>query len=203
MEEKRLHITGDLYLEGIKKSRPRLGPRPKPTVLFASQPFIEITSLDSPLNTLDTFEAVIETANKLPEYEFLIKFHPSEKTAIKRKILEGCGYKNVFIAEKGVVTELLSLSQLLITFCSSIVMEAAILGVPIITLNLSRRKDFLPIVEMGGALAAYRKEDLVPLIKSVLGDGKTREKMAEGQKGFINFQLDLTNESLGRIMELI
>lgn len=211
IEKKRIHIVGDFYLEGLKKSSPErtvnlkkaLGLNlSKPTILFASQPFIEISSLDSPLKTLDIFEAVVELSQEVREAEFLVKFHPSEKADIKRKILKERGYKNILIAEKGLVSELLSISQVLITFCSSIVIEAAILGVPIITLNLTARKDFLPIVEMGAALAAYRKEELVPQIKSVLYDEKTRQTLAEGRKRFINFQID-PSSSLGRIMELI
>lgn len=212
IEEKRIHMVGDFYLENLKKSSPgriinlkkALGLNSsKPTILFASQPFIEITSLDSPLKTLDIFEAVAELSQEVREVEFLVKFHPSEKADIKRKILKERDGKNIFIAEKGLVSELLSLSQVLITFCSSIVIEAAILGVPIIALNLTTRKDFLPIVEMGAALGAYRKEDLALLIKSVLYDEKTRDSLAEGRKRFINFQIDSNNTSLERIMELI
>jgi len=212
IEQKRIYITGDPNLERLKKAdsqritglKKTLGlVSDKPTILFASQPFIKITSLDSPLKTLDLFEGICETAQKLPEVEFLIKFHPNENSEIKRAILKRYHSKNLFVAERGLINELLSLSHLLITFCSSIVLEASLLGVPIIMVNLTGKRDFLPVVEMGGALGVYEKKDLIPSIKCLLYDEGVRKKLIEGQERFIASQIDLGGDSLKRMVEII
>jgi len=210
IDEKRVYITGDPNLERLKKAgsqritglKKTLGLSPdKPVVLFASQPFIEITSLDSPLKTLDLFKCICETAQKLPEIEFLIKFHPSENSEKKREILKRHRCKNLFVAHRGLTDELLSLSHAFITFCSSIVLEAGLLGVPTIMVNLTGRRDFLPVVEMGGAIGVYQKKDFISSIKSALYDEGIRKKLIDGQERFVKSQIDLGKDSLKRMVE--
>jgi hypothetical protein len=212
IDEKRLHIVGDSNLNELKRAgcretaklRKILGLSPgKPTVLFASQPFIKISSLDSPLETLDLFECVCEAAQKLPEIEFLIKFHPGEDSKPKREILKRYRSGNCIVAGRGVSAELLSLSSLLITFCSSIVLEASLLKVPVITVNLTGKKDFLPLAEMGGALGVYRKKDLIPSVKAALYDKEIQKKLGEGQERFIESQIDLREDSFKKMAEVI
>lgn len=199
IEEKRLYVVGDPRLENLKKVsinriarlKNSLGlKRNSPVVFFASQPFITITSLDSPLNTVDLFERICRTASRLSEVDFLIKFHPSEDSSLKREILRRyTSSRNIFVAEGGVVEEFLSLSHVLITFCSSIVLEASILGVPIIIVNFTRRRDLIPIVDMGGAVGVYQENEFIPSLKSVLYDDEIKRKIIMGQRKFVEFQL--------------
>jgi len=206
IDEKRIYIVGEPNLERLTRAGKAASSRTanlKPTVLFASQPFIDITSLDSPPNTLDLFKCLCETARNLPEIEFLIKFHPNENSKIKREILKGYRSGNVSVAERGLTNELLSSSHALITFSSSIVLEASLMEVPVIIVNLTGKRDFVPIADMGGAIGVYQKKDLIPAIKSVLYDEAVKKKLIKGQKRFVESYIDLGEPSLKRLIEVI
>lgn len=127
--------------------------------------------------------AVYHAVQSLQNVQLVVKLHPAEDQDAPLYKESHC---NPIIVKGGEnISESLYVCDAMITKSSTSAIEAAILGKPIIVLNLSEEPDVMPYVEQGVALGVYKKEDLPPTIKQALYDEKIRENLARQRKKFV------------------
>jgi CDP-glycerol glycerophosphotransferase (TagB/SpsB family) len=129
--------------------------------------------------------AICAAVRSLENVELIVKLHPAEdQDALLYREDRHCS--PIIVSGSENISESLFVCDAMITKSSTAAIEAAILGKPIIVLNLSREPDIMPYVEEGVALGVYKKEDLVPAITQILYDRETRTKLALARKRFVS-----------------
>lgn len=163
-----LHVLGQLRTDLIpdllttKKSDLNL---PKdPIILFASQP-IPNEELRKKVASI-----VKETAQKLPQYHFIIKIHPAEKKEYYQSIFNDLLSKNVQILQKEIhLYELLAVSDIVTTCYSTVGKEAVYFNKPLITID-PLRQDIAEFVKDNIAENTTNSIELIKKIHQVLSD---------------------------------
>ncbi len=123
----------------------------------------------------------------------VIKPHPHEEAALPRYRALSEQMPSVRLIPHGEVAleQLIAASDLLVTRFSTTAFEAALLGVPVMTVNLSGGPDQYPFVEEGAALGVAQYEQILPALRSLLMDPQTRAKVLEGQQPFLDGHLGI------------
>lgn len=148
-------------------------------------------------------DAVFEAIRAFPNTQLIIKLHPIEDGELQRKMISERGLKNVLIT-KGELYELLWICDLLITFASTVAIEAIILDKPVITVNLFDIPDSMPFARSGAAVGVYKEEDIVPVIRSILEDSQLRNKLGRNRRKFVRehaYRID--GKASRRVVELV
>lgn len=148
-------------------------------------------------------DAVFEATRVFPDVQLIIKLHPMEDGELQRKMVSERRLKNVLIT-KGELYELLWICDMLITFASTVAIEAIILNKPVVTVNLFGVPDPLPLAEIGAAVGVYKEEDLMPAIRSILMDLQLRKKLIKNQRKFVRehaYKID--GNASSRVVDLI
>lgn len=137
VKEKDIAITGPLTFDQICDYKKKSTMRKSGKITLITGPFVD--------NNLLPSEVYFEYINKIlqatsPFYkEIIIKLHPRERMREEyQKVIEKNNFKNVMIEERkdvNVLYQLLSSSDLVINFDSTVALEAMILGKPILTIN--------------------------------------------------------------------
>lgn len=130
-------------------------------------------------------EIVVRAMPSFPEHQLVIKPHPQEVEDDFRNILAELGETRAVVRQKVDIYELLHASDLLITAYSTVALEAMLLDKPVVTINLTGKPDPMPYASSGAAIGVYKKEDLIPAMKNVLSDTRTREELANQRRAFV------------------
>lgn len=146
-------------------------PADKPVVLFATQILPYLREME-PLSRA-IFAAVKELGLPL-----IVKQHPGEQSdAMYRALAKEYGLDPLIVKDASTL-ELLTLCDAVVGFESTLDYEAMILDKPVVVVNLGGRRDWLPFVEEGAAIGAYKAEDVLPALKQALFDKDTRAKLS-------------------------
>lgn len=125
----------------------------------------------------------------LGRYHLLIKPHPGEDADAYRAYAKR--YQGKATVVTGVsIRELLFVSELLISFASTIMIEAILMGKPVISFNLTGQPDPLPFVKWGLGREARSEVDLVQAIQDILTVRGFRESFQEAQKHYFGAMTD-------------
>lgn len=146
-----------------------------------------------------------EACDKL-NARMVIKPHPQEAEALPRYRKLDMQYGAVRLVEHGQIalSSLIAASDLLVTRYSTTAIEAALLGVPAMTVNLSGGPDQYPFAEEGVAVGVSRYDDLLPALDALLHDAETRGRVLEAQQPFLDRHLGLRDgNATERIVERI
>ena len=129
--------------------------------------------------------SVYEALKRLgKEVQLITKLHPGELGAhLHYRVARLVGVEPI-VTEYSIY-KLLYACDLIITLASTTAIEAAILGKPIIVMNLSNESDYIPYVEEAIALGVYNRDDLVPAIKSILHDEEVQAKLEDARRRFV------------------
>ncbi|MFC1577313.1 CDP-glycerol glycerophosphotransferase family protein, partial [Candidatus Omnitrophota bacterium] len=101
-------------------------------------------------------------------------------------------------------TDLIKASTIMITWESTTALEAIALGKPVVIVNLTGRPDFVPYVQRGAAIGAYKKEDILPALQRALDDKETQDRMMASQRQFsADWLYKVDGKASERIAELI
>jgi len=150
----------------------------KKLIVFASQSDVLGT------NEL-LFRSVFKAVKKIPNTQLVIKLHPLEyDTSLHHNIAKEVGI-DVIIIKNINLLELLFACDLMMTFNSTVAIEAMILDKPVITVNLTSYPDEMPFAESGAAIGVYKKEDIKLTITKVFRDKKLRKKLEIKRKDFV------------------
>ncbi|GEM_PF-6623348 len=121
-----------------------------------------------------------------------IKPHPEERAILPRyEALQERLRGSVRLIRHGEVPlrTLITASDLLVTRFSSTATEAALLGVPVMVVNLSGGPDQFPYADEGAALGAYSPEAISPTLNRLLGDTEVRSRLLASQQRFLERHL--------------
>jgi len=133
-------------------------------------------------------DAVYSARLSRPELQLVVKLHPKEDGALQRSMAVEMGLSDVVIVKERLV-ELLRICDLLVTIHSAVAMEAIAMGKPVVTVNLTGEKDPYPYAGSGAAIGVYKQEDLLPAVYAALEDPKTRRRLDQGRREFVQDHL--------------
>ena len=144
---------------------------------------------------------VVDAAERLGA-RAVIKPHPAETDISEYEALarEHSECVELLRADAASITDLLPTSAMLVTKDSTVVFDAAMAGVPAITINLSGRRDRFPFAEDGGAVGVYRYEDIQPALERLLRDPAAREALAATREAFLDRHIGCRD---GKAIEMI
>jgi hypothetical protein len=167
-----------------RRLRAELGvPENKGIIVLATQPMVE-SFLWTENERVKFIDVVTGGMKEFPEKRLVIKLHPDENIDIYRGILRGSGDDKTIVCRDTDTYELLHACDLLITFYSTVALEAMLFDRPVITVNLFGKTDIFPFARSGAALGVYREEELVPAMKKALYDTVVREELARKSREF-------------------
>jgi hypothetical protein len=172
-----------------KRLRAELGiPEDKGIIVLATQPMVE-SYLWTEKEREKFIEATASAMKNFTDKKLVIKLHPDESVDIYKQILGNIGDDKTIICRDTNTYELLNACDLLITFYSTVALEAMLFKKPVITMNLFSKTDIFPFAQSGAALGVYREEELVPAIQKALYDTAAREELAKKSQKFTYAQV--------------
>ena len=151
-----------------------LDPRRK-TVLIATEWFQAASSRYTTEIEEDYVRHVLRTLKPHHEdIQIVAKLHPYFQDKCGKIVSQIAEQEGVeVIIAKDSLWELIQLSSFVIVFVSSVAVEALIIGKPVISVNLSDRKDISGLVQDGLAIGAYDEEGLDRAVRRCLADPET------------------------------
>ncbi|MFH1202758.1 MAG: UDP-N-acetylglucosamine 2-epimerase [Candidatus Omnitrophota bacterium] len=184
----------------------KLGLDPKKKfIILATQPITKFSSYRTEDENEVLLRSVIASIKKIPNnIKLVVKLHPFEDYSIYERLIKKIGSENFILVRDIDIFALIRASILLMTVNSTVGLEAMILDKPLITINLTKRKDALPFAERGAALGVYKAEDIAPAIEGLLENAKLKEELVSNRKKLVAYYAGkLDGCSSQRIVELI
>lgn len=130
-------------------------------VLMVGQPGFE--SLAEP-----TLAAMMAAAEGVCDAAIILKPHPKEDPAPYRRLADGYGGRVSVAAPDIPVHRLLKAVDGVVTYCSNVGIEAAVLGLPVVAANLSGQPFAVDLAAMGAAARADTPDALTAAVRAIL-----------------------------------
>lgn len=215
-EEKQMEITGnprfDLLYEKIKKGFSPLRvyetlkiPGDRKIITVCTSAIYEFSASRTQLENNQMIEATMNYANEHPEFHIVVKLHPGE-TLDNYQIIHS-KFKsrlNLSFVREIDLYELLNASTVLISWYSTTVLEAIILGRPVIICDFFGDKPIVPYVTKGVALGAFNTQGLYKALDQVINNKDTRARLIGNGQDFIrDFAYSVDGKATERVGQLI
>lgn len=126
-----------------------------------------------------------EALAAMTRYHLIVKPHPGEDAEAYRAYARQWNGR-VSVISGVSIRPLLFVSELLITFASTITLEALLMGRPIISLNLTGAPDPLPFVRWGLGVEAHTVQELQAAVRTVTDDQAFREQFTQACARYIH-----------------
>ena len=154
---------------------------------------------------LPYIRGVFAAIKNLPEFQFIVKLHPSEIEDLEESIAIEMGLSELKIVQHVDIYELIAASDLIIFNNSTVGHETVNMQRPIVQVNLSpSESDVFPCAKFGAALGVYSGGDIAAAISSVLFDETVRENLSAGRNRYINeYSHGVDGKSVERIVGFI
>lgn len=135
----------------------------RPVITFMSQPNAERE---------DVFKALVKAYKLLDNncIQMVIKLHPNEDGKIQKLILNNENVNSFTLVKDIDVRELLPISDLVITVSSTTGLEAAVMGKPLIYINVTEKEDYIPFDKMGIGIRCTSLEEIALQLKRIVLD---------------------------------
>lgn len=146
---------------------------------------------------------VTEVARQLAEhedYQLIFQIHPSQPLDDVVNILSPLNAFNSFVARYKDTEELMAASEGVITFFSTTAIDAILMEKPLLLINLTEDKDFLPFVKLGAAFGAYTGEEIGVAIEKLLAENDQLKPNYSKAQQYVNYMND--GRALERVLEL-
>lgn len=190
----KFEITGNPHFDIFANWKPQLSKaalckrfnldEDKGIILFATQQVNKFSSFW----TDDLFwvmaDKLLTVMQQFPDKQLIIKVDPYEDIEPYRDRIIGGSYNNVVAVKDIDIYTLISFSEVIITLDSTVGLEAMIFDKPLITVNLTKRRDRVPYAEKGAAVGVYEEESLPLAIKKTLIDHETISQLKIGRNRF-------------------
>lgn len=158
-----------------------LPPDIRHVVLYAAQP-------ENMEQGEATLAAIVRTCERIRQCVLIVKLHPRErKSSLERyRILvqkTGLGSRTAVIKEFNIY-DLIACADLVLTKFSNAGMEAAIMGKPVVAVNLFREPRVIDLQEIGVAVAAENPQDLEFHVSALLTDPQAQAAFRTRQEEY-------------------
>lgn len=150
-------------------------------------------------------EASLNAIAQLPGTQLIIKLHARDRDEVFiRKHVDNRRLFNVRVLKVFDSIALLGITDLLIASYSSVVLEAMLLDIPIVTTNFSGLPDLMPYSEEGGTLGVFQRGQLKGAMETLLYDEAAQKSFKEGRRRFLEkFICRTDGGSTKRVVELM
>lgn len=137
----------------------------KALVTFMSQPNAERE---------DVFRTLVEAVGKLDfnKVNIVVKLHPNEDGKIQQVIMDEMGINDIVLVKNIDARELLAVSDLIITVSSTTGLEAAVMGKPLVYINVTEKEDYIPFADMGIGIKCTNSMEIYDVLKQIISDNK-------------------------------
>ena len=167
----------------------------KKIVVLATQPVNEC-------ETRALLCCVYSTIKEFPDIQLIVKPHPAESIDLHEDVAKITSIKNYIISCDD-IHELLNICDTLITIHSTVALEAMLFGKPVITINLTGKKDRIAYAQEGAAIGIYSEDMLALALKNALYDDEVRNNLARNQEKFsYEYTYKFDGKASERIVEL-
>ncbi|RKX91903.1 MAG: hypothetical protein DRP84_10865 [Spirochaetes bacterium] len=191
-----IFVTGPVFMDEIVRYiKDKNLQNKKKKILFATQPLVE----DNYLSKEEYFNYIKEYLSdlkKLQNVDIKIKLHPREKyLEFYQNLLKSLNFERITIVkgqEKKLLYNLIKESDLVIGFSSTVLVEAMIIGTPIISIDLLIGGNDPIIQNRDKIIHLNPKKSIYPISKKILYDKKE-------QKSIIKKQRELLKEYLYKV----
>ena len=122
-------------------------------------------------------------------YQLIIKPHPGEDVDAYKHFADSHPICPKVISEVN-IRELLYISELLITFESTIMIESVLMSKPMISVNLSGKPNPLPFIEWGLGVEVFTLEQLMDAIEHVLNNFEFKKKYNNARLSYFGNSVD-------------
>lgn len=212
----RILVTGSPSMDSLmskkvdkKKVLKELGlPQNKKTILYAASDMIG-ARLWSRKEFHEIIKAICDAVTDIDDVQLVIRLHHFHSGREPKYLDEFVDGKSIFSGNDMELCDLLNACDLLVTEVSTLAMEAAALGIPVIIVNLADKGFVSQIypgeyIDAGVAVLADQPNRLKETFIYLLNDSKLRTKMLARRETFVKDQLYvLDGKSSQRIADLI
>jgi hypothetical protein len=130
---------------------------------------------------------VIGAVLRVPSVRLIVRPHPSQDLAEIQRVSSAFPLERISLQPDSSVFDLLSACDMLITQFSTVAIEAAVLGKPVITANFNGMPDPVPYVEHGVSTAAFNLDEITEQVAQASERwraGRPVERQAVTDEGF-------------------
>jgi hypothetical protein len=128
------------------------------------------------------FPALVEAARRVPEVHLVVKCHPAEVP--DPYLADARGFARVTVASASAdLAALLAASRAIVTVNSTVALDALVLGVPALVVDLPN--NLSPFVEAGVMAGAASVEAIEPRLRAIVEDSAERRALLERREAFL------------------
>ena len=138
----------------------------KALITFMSQPNAERE---------DVFRTLMEAVKKIGSnrINMVVKLHPNEDGKIQQIIMNEMGVNDIVLVKNIDARELLAISDFIITVSSTTGLEAAVMGKPLVYINVTDKEDYIPFADMGIGIKCTNSTELYNVLKQTVINGNS------------------------------
>jgi glycosyltransferase involved in cell wall biosynthesis len=140
-----------------------------------------------PLNeTFEMINSVAQFVLTAPDTRMLIRPHPRENPANYDEYVRKLGTDRILLDSSTSLVKLLGIADVCVTGFSNVAVEAMIMGLPVVCMNLEGKPSKLEYVELGAAIGVQDSKDAASALRKALYDEETKAALAKGRDAFLN-----------------
>jgi hypothetical protein len=177
----------------------------KRTILFASYWMSSAFRFVSREADLFVMNRLSEVADALCEtHQILIRPHPHDNPQDYVMALERLGQDKIRVVSEGSLWGHIRCCDLVITYSSTVGIEAVALGKPLVTLSPISGIESIPYSQHGVAIFAGNGDSLLRSVEEALFDQDFRKRFSESRQSFLEYNLGAFDGNAGlRVLDLV
>ncbi len=173
----------------------------KKLVLITMQPSTTFANMEIFLKN------ILQALKDDPQIQIVIKPKPDPSDTLEKRykqLAEEMRSEVIVLPRNSDTNEALYACDVLITFYSTVALEAMMLGKPVVTVNLTNQPDPVPYAQSDAALGVYKTKDIAPAVKKALDDPETRKRLESSRQKYLYKQCyKIDGQAAKRIVALI
>ena len=180
----------------------------RPVILLIVPAIIDPTEGFYAYNLIKIFRILAKLQDKIPNVQILLKLRPiKEKEEFFQKVIAEIFKENAIIAQYENMEELIRLSDVVLSYESTVIIEAMIIGKPVVIFyHTMMGKGVSPfeLFEKAGAIRiAHTPEELLAHTHSLISDDKARKDLVENADTFLKKNYRFDGKSSDRIIRIL
>jgi hypothetical protein len=147
---------------------------------------------------------VVRATGAIANSLLIVKLHPrtpSEGVEAIRALVEEETSGEVRVEREGDIYALMRAADLVVTQFSNVGLEAAMMGRPVISVNLTGSDYVVDLARLGVAARAVSEDDLTQKVRSLLEDGEARAALTRSREAYLDRNPELRDLSASAEVE--